>query len=82
MCVFMARQEQYRLPRCASITQVDTQMAPLGTDSIVNWVENNMSALWAHDQVLYDTPMPLGLSYGKLEIWLPEHLKEPELLWG
>lgn len=29
----MARQGQYRLPRCASITQVDTQMAPLGTDS-------------------------------------------------
>ena len=27
---------------------------------IVNWMDNNMSALWAHDHVLYDKPKPSG----------------------
>lgn len=27
---------------------------------IVSWMDNNMSALWMHDQVLYDTPLSLG----------------------
>lgn len=26
----------------------------------VNWTDNNMSAVWVHDQILYDTPKPTG----------------------